>query len=408
MALSPIAAHSVPLAAAQTDPCDVGTTEPVPDSLGESGHAEASDISLLALNATGGQRYLGPSSGSFFASYAASILRSCAPGEAHIYSERAGVWTTTEPSLHSPEDQLPLQPDTVKLLQRSYEMWINPLYPLISLQKLSDLTARCANFQADHTEAPAPSSQNAGEMTLFYLIMALGATNRTRTLSQLRPDYISANLPNSMAVTPSSTYLYSLAMKYFQTLAQNLQPSVSVIKMLLLVCIYSSHSPLGPSQWQLAGFAMRVGRCDVSIPRLSMLADTEQSAIEIGLHHSKADRSTLEQDTDERNRVFWTAYAIEITIAYNLGRPPSISDEHITADLPFHSVETALAIQHVNHRQIQGRIISQVYCGTPQAKTTEEREALIARLQTELDDWRVAIGVLCSPGNDSPYPRRYV
>jgi hypothetical protein len=49
-------------------------------------------------------------------------------------------------------------------------------------------------------------------------------------------------------------------MQAFQMLSVDLRPSISVIQVLLLACIYSSQSPLGPSQWQLAGFAMRVGR----------------------------------------------------------------------------------------------------------------------------------------------------
>jgi hypothetical protein len=117
-----------------------------------------------------------------------------------------------------------------------------------------------------------------------------------------------------------------------------------------------------------------------------------------------------EDDAESRNRVFWTAYAIEITVSYNLGRPPSISDEHITAEYPEYSVETALATLHIKHRRIQGRIISQVYCGTLSAvhKTLEEQQGLIARLQIELDDWKADTDTLCSPGDKSPYPQRFV
>jgi hypothetical protein len=136
-------------------------------------------------------------------------------------------------------------------------MWIIPLYPLISLQQLSDLITRCAKSQANHLTKPLQTFRNAGEMTLFYLIMALGAINRTRTLSQLLPE-VSANFSESMAATSSSATLYSLAMRYLQTLARDLQLSVLAVQILLLVCIHSSCSPLGASQWQLAGFAMRV------------------------------------------------------------------------------------------------------------------------------------------------------
>lgn len=137
--------------------------------------------------------------------------------------------------------------------------------------------------------------------------------------------------------------------------------------------------------------------------------NTRQSAVEIGLHHL-AKSPNVPEHGDVYNRVFWTAYAIEITIAYNLGRPPSIGEEHITAELPLQSSETALAIQHIKHRQIQGRIISQVYCGASpsEQKTAEKRSILVNKIQIELDDWRSAIDVLYSSGDQSPYPHRYV
>ena len=253
-----MAAQCAPLRAAQADAGGESTTTSDRDATNETPDAEGSNMSMLALNATGEQRYLGPSSGSFFASYAAAILRSCAPGQAHMYSEQAGTRTATETLQDAIEEQLPLQPSMVKLLQRSFEMWINPLYPLISLHDLSDLVTRCASSQANHPELPPKSIGKASEMAIFYLIMALGAMNRARTLSQLPPNAMS-EFTSRTVTTPSPTMLYSSAMQYFQSLPANLQPRVPAIQVLLLVCIYSSQSPLGPSQWQLAGFAMRVG-----------------------------------------------------------------------------------------------------------------------------------------------------
>ena len=132
--------------------------------------------------------------------------------------------------------------------------------------------------------------------------------------------------------------------------------------------------------------------------------------MEIGLHHLPTNSGISEDDVERRNRVFWTAYAIEITISYNLGRPPSISEEHITAEYPVCSKETALAIQHIKHRRIQSRIISQVYCGALAVgcKIADERQQLISRLQIELDDWKVDSNALCSPRDKNPYPQRCV
>jgi hypothetical protein len=234
----PTASRNTPPTAAQANICDAGLTQTRQDGLDDSPHAEASNMSILALNATGEQRYLGPSSGSFFASYAAAILRSCAPGQAQIYSEQAGVWTATDTSSAAIAEQLPLQPSMVKLLQRSY--------------------ARCASTQANHPVVPPETTDTTSEMTIFYLVMALGAMNSARTFSKLPPDML-AEFTIPTATTPCPAILYSLAMQSFRMLSVNLQPSISMIQVLLLVCIYSSQSPFGPSQWQLSGFAMRVG-----------------------------------------------------------------------------------------------------------------------------------------------------
>lgn len=233
-------------------------TAPGLDALYSPTNVEHSDMSLLALSATGEQRYLGPSSGSFFSSYATAILRSCAPGQPHIYSEQAGIWSNSKSLLAPNEGQLPLQHNMVALLQRSYEIWINPLYPLLSLERLNDLVSRSTRSRAFQPTDLRRPSEDAGGITLFYLVMALGAMNRARTLSLLQPDYISTNFPDGVGNAPSPAFLYAEAMRSFQKLEHDLQPNLSVIQMLLLVCIYSSHSPLGPSQWQLAGFAMRV------------------------------------------------------------------------------------------------------------------------------------------------------
>ena len=405
--LQPTAAQSTPPTTAQVDACDAGSIEPGQSGLDESPHAEASNMSILALNATGEQRYLGPSSGSFFASYAASILRSRASGHEHVYSEQACIRDATEISRSAIEGQLPLQPSTVKLLQKSYEMWINPLYPLMSLHRMNNLVARCAKSQTPQPMGTPGTTEDTSEMTIFFLIMALGAMNRARTLSQPSLDDL-AEFSSPTAAPPSPAMLYSLAMQSFQMLSVNLQPSVSVITILLLVCIYSSQSPLGPSQWQLAGFAMRVGYHTSRFMHQGVIANAKQSAVEIGLHHSMTDCRVSEDEGESRNRVFWTAYVIEVTISYNLGRPPSIGDEHITADYPTHSAETALAIHHVKHRRIQGRIISKVYCGALAAgqKNVEEQQELITKLQNELDDWNVGTNALCSPSDECPYPQR--
>lgn len=135
-----------------------------------------------------------------------------------------------------------------------------------------------------------------------------------------------------------------------------------------------------------------------------------QMAIEIGLHYEPATyQAASDQGLDDRRRVFWIAYAIELSLAYNLGRPPSIGDEHITARLPAPTSETALGIHLVKHRQIQSRIVSQVYCCTSRTgcMPPDERRSVILRLQAELEEWKAALPVVCQSGVASWYPLMY-
>lgn len=131
-------------------------------------------------------------------------------------------------------------------------------------------------------------------------------------------------------------------------------------------------------------------------------------AVEIGLHHAPKKPQKLPVQ-DRENRVFWTAYVIEISLAYNLGRPPSIGEEYITSSLPKFRDETCLGIYHIKHRKIQSRIISQVYCSPNVAKMSlDERHGVISKLQGELDEWKSALLSAMPRSNvGSPYPLRF-
>ena len=128
-------------------------------------------------------------------------------------------------------------------------------------------------------------------------------------------------------------------------------------------------------------------------------------AIEIGLHQDSRRWYTSEQHIEQRRRVFWTAYAIEVTLAYNLGRPPSISLEHINTKLPNDVSDTQLGILHIKHRQIQGKIISKMYqVSSNDDITWDQRQSLLAELQIDLDRWRSSISQVLEKGSMPQYP----
>ena len=128
-------------------------------------------------------------------------------------------------------------------------------------------------------------------------------------------------------------------------------------------------------------------------------------AVEIGLHHDPKRWYASDQQVDQRRRVFWTAYAIEVTLAYNLGRPPSISYEHITTKLPAQTGDVQLGILHIKHRQIQGKIMSKMYAASSKRDVTwEERQSAITELQADLEQWRSTIPVPDQSATSSQYP----
>lgn len=130
-------------------------------------------------------------------------------------------------------------------------------------------------------------------------------------------------------------------------------------------------------------------------------------AIELGLHSSSNNPVLCgARETETRQRVFWTAYILEITLAYNLGRPPSIGEEHITIALPNQSATGMTSILHIKHRQIQHRLISKVYSANAKA-TRLEAQAQIASLQGELDNWKTEMSSLIDE-DFAPYSHEYV
>ncbi|CAH0033157.1 unnamed protein product [Clonostachys rhizophaga] len=339
-------------------------------------------LSLLALNATGEPRYLGPSSGSFIANYIALLARSLGPNQARCRPPppnsnngdgREGAMTVAD--VHKA-----LSPDLARFLARSFQLWMLPLYPLFSNEDLDRLVTRCSDYE---TSSQKKTFEQNCDMIIYFLVMALGATNAPHTLKETKEP---SQLDSSM---PSASHLYGAALNLFEHSIQHHRPSVFLIQTLVLISMYSSYGPSGLSQWQLSGLAMRM-------------------AVELGLHCSYSGSQISDLDIDRRNRVFWASFIIEITLAYNLGRPPSITDDYITAKLPEGLGETAFGVQHIKHRRIQNRIMASVYCTNPSKTISmEDRLQVIESLQTELDGWRDFLAGLYEHDKTSVYPHSY-
>jgi hypothetical protein len=94
------------------------------------------------------------------------------------------------------------------------------------------------------------------------------------------------------------------------------------IEFLLLLSLYSLRAvaPQGPGAWIYVGLAMRL-------------------CIDLGLHRRAKTRRSMRERTlplrtlEMRKRVFWTAYCLDRQVSIILGRPFSISDRDIDAEV---------------------------------------------------------------------------
>lgn len=211
---------------------------------------QAPELSLLALNATGEPRYLGPSSGSFFATYAASLARSA--GGKELATEPRASGSRAQYRERPTSDHVVLSPQLIRFLARSFSLWTLPLYPLYSQSDLEALVLRYTDFRAGSEGVPPLEDQ---DMIIFYLIMAVGALNVQNTIRE------TSTLAGQSYSMPTAKQLHGEALGLFERCIRHFRPDISLIRILLLMCIYSSYGTSGISQWQLAGLAMRVSGC---------------------------------------------------------------------------------------------------------------------------------------------------
>jgi hypothetical protein len=68
-----------------------------------------------------------------------------------------------------------------------------------------------------------------------------------------------------------------------------------------------------------------------------------------------------------------------------------------------------MALHHIRHRQIQSKILNQVYCAPGRLKTLSdaEKNAILHKLQSDLEDWRDALPDVCARSTPS-YPLQQV
>ncbi|KAL4935905.1 hypothetical protein BDV06DRAFT_217067 [Aspergillus oleicola] len=112
-----------------------------------------------------------------------------------------------------------------------------------------------------------------------------------------------------------SQSLHSAAIKLLPRVVQSGSCS-SLIHCLLLLVVYSMHSPNGGSTWHLLGLAMK--RC-----------------VAFGFHKEQEGNSPLPEDERAKRRhLFWSLYYLDRTLCTVMDRPFGIQDEDISVSFP--------------------------------------------------------------------------
>jgi hypothetical protein len=234
----------------------------------------APEISMLALNATGETRYLGPSSGVPLASHAAATASSMASCGS---SMQINASVTSRNGVHSRPaviltDQDKVQDEAeVDVLVRSYQTWIQPLYPLFEMETLYASMRAMRELEAAGIPDPDRTCECRLQMAEYYLVLALGAIHHGRSTEQRRVDAENLRSQSEPRRDPARLYLKSL--EYFNTYSGGLPSSIPIIRVILLMCIYGFNGKVGNSQWQMAGFAMRVGFANLDSSNMLTIPD---------------------------------------------------------------------------------------------------------------------------------------
>lgn len=220
----------------------------------------APEISILALNATGETRDLGPLSGVPLASHAAAIASSSVSNGSSTQNNVSAFLGSRRQSrlavVLADQDTIKDQAE-VDVLVRSYQTWIQPLYPLFEMETLYASMHSNREQEAAGNMGSNLTSNRKLQMAEYYLVLALGAIHHGRSTDQCREDVEELRSQAGLRRDPARLYLKSL--EYLDIFSGDFHPSIPLIRVILLMCIYGFNGKVGYSQWRMAGSAMRVG-----------------------------------------------------------------------------------------------------------------------------------------------------
>ncbi|KAI1773936.1 fungal-specific transcription factor domain-containing protein [Hypoxylon cercidicola] len=140
------------------------------------------------------------------------------------------------------------------------------------------------------------------------------------------------------------------------------------VNYLLLMALYCTRAPRDPGAWTYIGAAMKL-------------------CIELGLHRrSWRQQPSVEGEMNKRR--FWTAYFLDRDISIALGRPPSISDRDIDAELPLDINEDTIDEEIIRQASMH---VSNIPVNPPNTLTSFIHRTRLKQIESEIqhDVYRV-------------------
>jgi hypothetical protein len=246
----------------------------------------AHEIGLVSSCAGTDPKYIGPSSGYFFAKLVLACAqqgqRDPSPKELRQNAENRTASLLPKGALSIPPAPLPSDMDYAVKISEAYFETIHLQYPFLHQPSHMKLI--------EHVYAePEPSPMAACQV---YLVLAIGATVLSRRLK----------------IPLSGEGFCASAMKYFDKLC--IENSLKGLQSLLLLLVYTLNSPsMGLNVWYL-NYQCIAALLDLGLQRDVRFGKT---------------MSVLDQEL--RTRIFWVIYSLDRSVATMMGRPIGLRDE---------------------------------------------------------------------------------
>ncbi|GAD98076.1 conserved hypothetical protein [Paecilomyces variotii No. 5] len=243
------------------------------------------EIGLVSLFRGEDPRYIGPSSGYFFAK---RIFSNTGWRGRHGSVEAATTGSVSHfpvELLHTPAS-LPQQREVALQLSIRYFRTIHLIYPFLHEQTHMQMIDEVYRSQEKDSD-PISSFQ-------IYMVLAIASLNLSRQCKQF---------------LPVEGY-YTSAMKHFDYICHH--GSMAALQCLLLLMVYALYNP----------------SCRVNIWNLNY--QCLASVIDLGLQRDVRTSSSYPMPLfkqEMRTRVFWVVYTIDRTLCTMMGRPIGIRDE---------------------------------------------------------------------------------